>query len=89
MTAPTAPPPARRYGALLGRYLAPQKVPALLLAALLLAGIGLQLAVPQVLRDLHRHRDRRRRGLVARELGRAASRAWRASSSPSRSAPSS
>jgi ABC-type multidrug transport system fused ATPase/permease subunit len=40
----------RRYGALLGRYLAPQRGQAVLLAALLLAGIGLQLAVPQVLR---------------------------------------
>jgi hypothetical protein len=56
MTAParpppaSAPPPVRRYGALLGRYLAPQRGHALLLAALLLAGIGLQLAVPQVLR---------------------------------------
>jgi ABC-type multidrug transport system fused ATPase/permease subunit len=55
MTAPAVPapasvPPVRRYGALLGRYLAPQRGHALLLAALLLAGIGLQLAVPQVLR---------------------------------------
>jgi ABC-type multidrug transport system fused ATPase/permease subunit len=48
--APTAAPQVRRYGALLGRYLAPQRGPALLLAVLLLAGIGLQLAVPQVLR---------------------------------------
>lgn len=47
---PSAAPPVRRYGALLGRYLAPQRGQALLLAALLLTGIGLQLAVPQVLR---------------------------------------
>ncbi len=42
--------PVRRYGALLGRYLAPQAGVAALLAGLLLTGIGLQLAVPQVLR---------------------------------------
>lgn len=40
----------RRYGALLGRYLAPQAGAAALLAFLLLAGTGLQLLVPQVLR---------------------------------------
>jgi len=40
----------RRYGAILGRYLAPQAWAAAVLAALLLAGIGLQLLVPQVLR---------------------------------------
>jgi ATP-binding cassette, subfamily B, bacterial len=40
----------RRYGAILGRYLAPQAGAAAILAALLLTGIGLQLLVPQVLR---------------------------------------
>jgi ATP-binding cassette, subfamily B, bacterial len=49
-TPPTHPAPVRRYGALLGRYLAPQAGVAALLAVLLLAGIGLQLLVPQVLR---------------------------------------
>lgn len=43
-------PGARRYAALIGRYLAPQRAPAAMLAFFLLAGIGLQLAVPQVLR---------------------------------------
>ncbi len=42
--------PIRRFGVLLRRYLAPQAAVAALLAVLLLTGIGLQLAVPQVLR---------------------------------------
>ena len=52
MIATTTPPHAgpRRFAALLGRYLAPQAWPAALLSLLLLAGIGLQLLVPQVLR---------------------------------------
>lgn len=50
MTAPATAPAARRYAALLGRYLAPQRAAALVLALALLGGIGLQLAVPQVLR---------------------------------------
>ena len=56
MTATTAPSKApaaanlRRYLAVLGRYLSPQAGAAALLALLLLAGIGLQLLVPQVLR---------------------------------------
>jgi len=49
-TDPHAPATLRRYGALLGRYLAPQAGVAALLALLLFAGIGLQLLVPQVLR---------------------------------------
>jgi ATP-binding cassette, subfamily B, bacterial len=49
-TTPSASIPVRRYGSLLGRYLAPQAGVAALLAGLLLTGIGLQLAVPQVLR---------------------------------------
>ncbi|MFO8150536.1 MAG: ABC transporter ATP-binding protein [Trueperaceae bacterium] len=53
-TTPTSTIPAtaslRRYGAILGRYLAPQAGAAAVLAVLLLVGIGLQLLVPQVLR---------------------------------------
>lgn len=47
---PRARTSVRRYGTLLGRYLAPQAGAAALLAFLLLAGTGLQLLVPQVLR---------------------------------------
>jgi ABC-type multidrug transport system fused ATPase/permease subunit len=43
-------PTARRYGALLCRYLAPQWRAATFLAVVLLGSIGLQLLVPQVLR---------------------------------------
>ncbi|ADI13642.1 ABC transporter ATP-binding protein [Truepera radiovictrix] len=51
---PSAPtpkaPPLKRYGALLGRYLRPQGRKVALMATLLLASIGLQLVVPQILR---------------------------------------
>jgi ATP-binding cassette subfamily B protein len=43
-------PPLKRYGALLGRYLRPQGRKVALMATLLLASIGLQLVVPQILR---------------------------------------
>jgi ATP-binding cassette, subfamily B, bacterial len=43
-------PSASRYGAMLGRYLAPQWRAAALLALLLLGSIGLQLLIPQILR---------------------------------------
>jgi ATP-binding cassette subfamily B protein len=41
--------PLRAYRALLGRYLAPQKTRVALMAALLLVGIALQLANPQII----------------------------------------
>lgn len=40
----------RRYLLLLGHYLRPQRAKAIIMAVLLLTGIGLQLAVPQLLR---------------------------------------
>ncbi len=46
----TSPMPVKRYGALLYRYLRPQWPKALLMSLLLLASIGLQLVVPQILR---------------------------------------
>ncbi len=48
---PSPPPSVKRYASLLATYLRPQRTKAVLMALLLLTGIGMQLAVPQLLRQ--------------------------------------